>query len=130
MRRFLSSFLLLFFGLGPLSAVLPASDDARLPACCRRNGAHHCAMTAEMIAAMMAHAQKDASPGFSAPATCANYPGVMALLMTPGDALTSAPMQLPTLLDESLVPAARRTVAVNNPIRTKAGRGPPLDLLS
>ena len=87
-------------------------------------------MTVEIIASMMARGQKDTSPGFSAPTTCPNYPGVMALLMTPGDWLAAAPIEIPTLLEESLVSAARSTVAIENPIRTNAGRGPPPDLLS
>jgi len=44
MRRTLSIFLVLFFGLGPVAAALHAEEDAGLPACCRRHGAHHCAM--------------------------------------------------------------------------------------
>jgi hypothetical protein len=50
MRRVFSIFLILFFGLGPLSALVEGSDDASLPACCRRLGAHHCAMYAENMA--------------------------------------------------------------------------------
>ena len=61
MRRILSILLLLVLGLGPeapataLASGLisgPASawsgkvDESRLPACCRRNGKHHCAMSA------------------------------------------------------------------------------------
>ena len=50
MRRALSILLVLFFGLGPLTATLQGSDDSRLPACCRRNGAHHCVMAEEALA--------------------------------------------------------------------------------
>ena len=43
-RRVLSFTLLLLFSLPLISPVLPltAGSDANLPACCRRNGAHHC----------------------------------------------------------------------------------------
>jgi hypothetical protein len=43
-RRVLSLTLLLLFSLPLISPVLAltASSDANLPACCRRNGAHHC----------------------------------------------------------------------------------------
>jgi hypothetical protein len=54
-RRLLAISLLLLF-LAP--AVMPlfalgANSDANLPACCRRNGKHHCAMSPEMMQAMM-----------------------------------------------------------------------------
>jgi hypothetical protein len=47
MRRFLAILLLCVFGL-PLASplfVAAADQDAGLPACCRRNGVHHCFMT-------------------------------------------------------------------------------------
>lgn len=54
MRRILSICLMLVLGLGPVMAAVPAealtfawaADGAEsvLPACCRRHGAHHCAM--------------------------------------------------------------------------------------
>ena len=50
MRRGFSIFLILFFGLGPLSALIDGSEDASLPPCCRRHGAHHCAMYARIMA--------------------------------------------------------------------------------
>jgi hypothetical protein len=46
-RRLITISLLLFFLLpivSPLFAAMP--DEANLPACCRRNGKHHCMMTA------------------------------------------------------------------------------------
>lgn len=47
-RRLFAISLLLLFGL-PLVSPLLASDavDASLPACCRRAGKHHCAMSAD-----------------------------------------------------------------------------------
>ena len=47
-RRFLAISLVVLFCfplISPLFALAPTSDN-RLPACCRRNGAHHCAMPA------------------------------------------------------------------------------------
>jgi hypothetical protein len=54
MRRILSILVALVLGLGPAMAAVPANalasgwtgkiDESRLPACCRRNGKHHCAM--------------------------------------------------------------------------------------
>lgn len=46
MRRSIAITLLLLFSLPLISPVLAlaAASDANLPACCRRNGAHHCMM--------------------------------------------------------------------------------------
>lgn len=56
MRRLLSILLLLGFVMGPAFASIPTHalasgwtgkvDEAAVPACCRRNGKHHCAMSA------------------------------------------------------------------------------------
>ncbi len=75
MRRGFSIFLILFFGLGPLSALVDGSEDASLPPCCRRHGAHHCAMDAQIMAAMSGAAAPIRTPGFSAPLTCPLYHG-------------------------------------------------------
>lgn len=69
MRRLLAFALLLFFNaplISPLFALAPTSD-ANLPACCRRNGAHHCNMQ------MAQSASND--PAFSSiPGKCPAYP--------------------------------------------------------
>ncbi|HEX4028778.1 MAG TPA: hypothetical protein VHX20_00350 [Terracidiphilus sp.] len=124
MRRSFAILLILFFGLGPLSATLEASDDASLPACCRRNGAHHCAMTAEMEA-MRANWQQDSSPAFSAPSTCPYYPGAAAVLTGPAAALAAAAAALPSLRTQAYRQAAFHTRILSGPERTRAGRGPP-----
>jgi hypothetical protein len=63
MRRILSILLAIGLGLGPALAAVPANalaagllsgrsgwtgkvDESSLPACCRRNGKHHCVITA------------------------------------------------------------------------------------
>ncbi len=74
MRRWLSILLVLFFVLGPLTSTLQASDEVRLPPCCRRNGAHHCAMS-DALMARMAHATGDPRPAFTTPSHCPYYPG-------------------------------------------------------
>ena len=47
MRRFLAISLLLLFSLPSISPLfaLTANMNGNLPACCRRDGAHHCTMT-------------------------------------------------------------------------------------
>jgi hypothetical protein len=123
MRRALTIFLILNFWLGPLAAILPASEDSRLPPCCRRHGAHHCAMAMRM-AAMMAQAASG-KPTFTAPNTCPSYPGSAALLPPVIPALAAATVSLPVPLAQPHSPAAARAAARLSQIRTRAGRGPP-----
>ena len=129
MRRGLSILLVLFFGLGPLTATLPASDDAGLPPCCRRNGAHHCAMSMRM-AAMMAEAAYGSVPLLTAPAHCPLYPQNPAAWITPPYALAAASACLPHLLVEARAAAAEPVTRGLNRIRVCAGRGPPSAALS
>jgi len=124
MRRGLSILLILVFGLGPLSATLQASDDAYLPACCRRNGAHHCAMAVAM-ARMMAHLPPDPHPAFTVPLTCPYYPGARPLLITAIHALAATAARLPGQRVRVLASAAGQTLALSSPSRNYAGRGPP-----
>jgi hypothetical protein len=52
MRRWFASVLLLLTALLPLQPlVASAQADSSLPACCRRNGAHHCMMLQAMVLA-------------------------------------------------------------------------------
>src|SRR5512135_2037673 len=88
MRRPLAFLLILFFALGPLQGVLEASEDSRLPACCRRHGAHHCAMSEDMRAAL--EKATGSSPAFAASMTCPSYPGFALWFSTPSHALTSS----------------------------------------
>jgi hypothetical protein len=122
MRRGLSIFLILFFGLGPLAAALPGSEESRLPPCCRRHGKHHCAMMQRM--AQTASGQ----PIVTAPATCPLFPGYGVLNSASVDALAAAPVSLPVLLAQAHAPAAGRAAARFSPIRSRAGRSPPANL--
>jgi hypothetical protein len=125
MRRGFSIFLILFFGLGPLSALIDGSEDASLPPCCRRHGAHHCAMAARM-AAMAA----DSRPGFSVPITCPSYPGSTLAMLTPAHALTTVPARPRIALVRAFIPVALHTAPFSSPSRAHAGRGPPAATLS
>ena len=128
MRRGFSTFLILFFGLGPLTALMSADDDLRLPACCRRHGAHHCAMAAEM-AELMALASSG-KPILTAPLTCPIYPGNQAGTATPTYGLAASQGRAQGLVVERWTPVVDRTAQVLSPVRTRAGRGPPDTSLS
>jgi hypothetical protein len=64
MRRTLAILLLLLFALPMVSPLLAlgSGPDANLPACCRRNGKHHCMMSMERMQAMMYGTQLHAIP--------------------------------------------------------------------
>jgi hypothetical protein len=129
MRRSLAILLVLFFGLGPLAATLSADDESRLPACCRRHGVHHCAMSMRMTAAM-AEAASGGKPTLTAPLTCPYFPGYAVAPTTTILALAVSPAGLPVLLAQSHSPAAGRAAARLSQLRTRAGRGPPASPLA
>jgi hypothetical protein len=131
MRRVLSILLILFFGLGPLAVTLSASDESRLPYCCRRHGDHHCAMSTRTADLMLQSASGNTDePAFAAPATCPYFPGYTVAPTTSVLALAAAPAGLPDLLAEPHSPAAARAAARLSQIRTRAGRGPPASTLA
>jgi hypothetical protein len=125
MRRGFSIFLILLFGLGPLSTLIDGSEDANLPACCRRQGAHHCVLTA-----LAAQAQSANTPIVSAPMTCSSYPGSVALLSTTKLALAAASRTSEALLQFEYVQVAVHVSPLSKPAQTHAGRGPPASSLS
>jgi hypothetical protein len=129
MRRGFSIFLILFFGLGPLSAFVDGSEDAVLAPCCRRHGKHHCAMDAQIMA-MRAGRGIDLTPSFSAPITCPSYPGQSAAILMPAHALATAQAMACVALTSSMAPVRERLVARSITSRAHAGRGPPAANLS
>jgi len=124
MRRGSSIFLILFFGLGPLSALVDSSADAGLPACCRRHGAHHCAMYAQ-TGAMGAARGIDSTPGFSAPLTCPLYHGPTFSMLMPAHAIAAARPSFRAEFTRTSASAFERMAALSRPSRAHAGRGPP-----
>jgi hypothetical protein len=119
MRRGASIFLLLIFLLGSLPGAL-GDDDAGLPACCRRNGAHHCSM-GRLRAAILASGQ----PIASAPSTCPSYPGDNALTTAPIHGLApiaATALAIPTAQHS---PAAARAAARAAVARSRSSRAPP-----
>jgi hypothetical protein len=126
MRKGFPTFLVLLFLLGPLMAALPTSEDARLPACCRREGAHHCAMAAAM-AAMQSDGQ---GASFSAPLTCPYFPGTRAALLIPTHALTAAPAQAPQAEEYAVAARAEAAMVSAEFEAANAGRAPPVSKLT
>ncbi len=125
MRRALSILLVVFFGLGPLTATLQDSDDIRLPACCRRGGAHHCAMDDAALARII---RDSGIPAFSAPSHCPLYPHGLALTIAPVHAIASSFAVL-TALVQICALAALKVKAFPDRAFAHAGRGPPAAFL-
>jgi hypothetical protein len=123
MRRASSIFLILLFGLGSLS-VLIDSEEANLPPCCRRHGAHHCAMAMQM-AAMMRDAASGKATTIGAPVTCPLYPGLAAIFAAPAPAMTASAAGLQMAQKQSGIAAGDSSTPSSTPTRIHAGRGPP-----
>lgn len=117
MRRLFSISLILILWLGPLAAVLPGADESQLPFCCRRHGAHHCAMDDA--------ATQDAGAAFKAPSRCAQFPAVLAVSTSPALGLAASLSSPPGLLVNKHVPGARRDNARAGQIFARTNRGPP-----
>ena len=126
MRRAASLILVLFFGFGPLAGLLQSSDDARLPACCRRHGKHHCDMSEQDALALAASAS---GAVLAAPARCPSFPRYAATLVAPMHAMAAAPAGLPVLAEElSAHPASSQAMRPIS-ILMHDGRGPPASIL-
>jgi hypothetical protein len=123
-RRALTLTLLLLFSLPLISPVLAltAGSDANLPACCRRNGAHHCTRPT--------HSNESSGPTLSAiPQRCPAYPAVVAparhgdLSFHAASLIFAEIVSHPTI---KLQTQARARVALD---LSRQKRGPPLNLL-
>ena len=127
MRRILAITLLIAFGspfVLPLLAATPAAQSA-LPACCRRNGAHHCAITMAMAAEGLSGAHFYAPPD-----RCPMFPKAVAPVRS--QQLT---FNIPALLFAEVVshPAIRRQTEARARVAldlSRQKRGPPTASLS
>ncbi len=124
MRRVLSFTLLLLFSLPLISPVLAltVTSDANLPACCRRNGAHHCTR--------LIHSTESSGPSLSAIRQhCPAYPAVVTsarhgdLSFHAASLIFAGIVSHPTVKPQT---QARARVALD---LSRQKRGPPTDLL-
>jgi hypothetical protein len=132
MRRLLSILLLLGLAMGPAFESIPAHalasgwtgrvDESKIPACCRRNGKHHCAMGG-------ASASENGQPAFSPVGCCPCMPQGAASVVVGNSAIVAAPV---ATLRETAAPSAalpEQDRALNAGERTEPQRGPPASLL-
>jgi len=120
MRRALSILLILLFGAGPLSFAFAASDDASLPACCRRHGQHHCGMDSEQSPSADSH-----NAQLKAPSRCPQFPQHPSA-RTSSFAAISAPFTAPKhLRRDTATPEQSDTGVTSIHLRIPVLRGPP-----
>ena len=126
MRRALSLVLLLLFSLPLISPVLALAgvSGASLPACCRRNGAHHC--TGKMQSADSSTSGVSVS---TIPQHCPAYPAVLTQLRHGDLSFNAASLAFAEIVSHpaiKLQTEARARVSLD---RASQKRGPPTQLL-
>jgi hypothetical protein len=126
MRRSLSILLAVIFGLGPLTFVLPQNDNASLPACCRRHGAHHCTMPAPSSSA----SEFERSSVFTAPSHCPLYPAHQSANLTSFAAIVRWPVGMAANVQPAPAAAAHFFGIADFNLCTFTLRGPPTLLSS
>lgn len=129
MHKILSILLLMAFALPGLTPLLAKSspDEANLPACCRRNGKHHCMMSRAERSKMLSN-----KPQFtSIPEQCPYCPAVPAIVHQPNVlGVPSGQITFAGLVGQSAVVAqvkAKRRISRD---RSHQKRGPPSSKLS
>jgi hypothetical protein len=122
-RRFLSITLLVLFSLPLISPVLALATGpgANLPACCRRNGAHHCMLK------MQASESSGNGVSLSAiPRRCPAYPAIVTQVQHRDLSLQAASLIFAEIVSHPSVKTqtqARARVALD---RSRQKRGPPV----
>ncbi|HEY2471810.1 MAG TPA: hypothetical protein VGI45_28750 [Terracidiphilus sp.] len=123
MRRVLSILLALAFGLGPVAFAIGYDESTSLPACCRRQGAHHCAMSPKARAYIARALGK--TPAFTSPTQCPLYPVHGNASPISHAALIRNPILSLGLLEQVRARASRISRPANSDLRIPALRGPP-----
>lgn len=137
MRRLLSILFTLVLGLGQAMAAVPAHpiasgwtgkvDESHIPACCRKNGKHHCTMP---------DGAKDGAGAADAPVTsisatgcCSNFPSDLAPATDPVAAIPSTAAAALKLSAERRITHRRIETARSSDRRIQPQRGPPSEEL-
>ena len=128
MRRALSISLILLLWLPAFAALMPQAGDAGLPFCCRRNGAHHCAMGTSDATAPSVGSGPGAAVG--APSLCPQFPATPAATTAPAFVPVSISVSGPALVAVVYSPGARRDAARAGRLRVELDRGPPVSTLA
>jgi|SRR5579872_4050171 len=125
MRRSLSILFSLFFALGPLVALFGEDYDARLPACCRRHGAHHCAMSSDAPDRATA-SNTGPSHFFAAPSRCPLYPHATPAPTSSTHAIATSKITALSFSTQGYVPSEQHLGFSNRLFSNLLVRGPPI----
>lgn len=119
MRRAPASLLLAVIGLPLITPLLLADARSQLPACCRRDGKHHCAM-----AAMIAHTAE--GPGFAVSAArCPLFPKAIPVAQRIHLYLVSSRRSFEAVVPESALAVQDQIQVCCTTERTRRERSPP-----
>ncbi len=129
LRRLLTILLLAFFGLpivSPLFA-LSATEPGRIRACCRRNGEHHCAMTATERNSLE-QGGEDSSRFAAPPETCPNAPAAVAAIHTNLLAVPASDRVFAALVSHASGVVQTESMRLISRDRSRQKRGPPVQI--
>ena len=122
MRRISASSLLAAICFWLIAPLVLAGGEANLPACCRRNGAHHCAMSSE-------DASADGAVWHSTGSKCSSFP---AASEAPSRAALAASRNcaaiVTAMVRQSSVPQRAEVIYRLSFSRSRHKRGPPVIL--
>ncbi|HLI77577.1 MAG TPA: DUF2946 family protein [Acidobacteriaceae bacterium] len=133
-RKPIAALLLLVFVLPMLLSSMAMGQDPEsgLPACCRRNGQHHCAMTLMERSAMAMSAATQQEPRWSSPAEHCPYCPASVTVAQHLDSLAPPPVS-PLLLYSRTLAERRRQAECRRRIALDGARhkrGPPASSLA
>jgi hypothetical protein len=123
MRRALATLLLALFSFSLISPAVLASDpESNLPACCRRDGKHRCAMMGAMMAMQ---SESPSGPALQA-ARCPSFPGAGAVMASPAVSLPGLSQSVFTgFFSHSVFRRATEALCLSSYSRAGQKRGPP-----
>jgi hypothetical protein len=108
----------------PIAAPLFASGEQTLPACCRRDGKHHCALSVDSTR------ESSSAPSISSTRTkCPQFPQTMGVTVHQVGLGTSAAVFAEIISHPAVSPQALSNYRVSL-VRSHQKRGPPSNLLS
>ena len=137
MRRALSILLVAIFGFASFAPLVQSSHVSRLPVCCRRRGAHHCASMGEMpedaaarIAAASSGANSESTVTIGAPSHCPLYPGALHATLT--SVFAPAPQHVAPAASQTIerIHAFSAAYADSSSSSAHTVRGPPTAVLA